>query len=148
MAGRPPGLRSIVKALAKLSPAQVRKLLASAPRENGRVARLERERDKHLSAVRKLDRQIAKLSGGNGSAAAPAAKPGRKRRSWKLSAETRRKMSEAAKRRYAGKGKAEGPAPEKKRRTISPEGRAKMAAAARARWAKVKGKAEPETTRQ
>lgn len=136
MAGQPPGLRSIVRALAKLSPAQVKKLLTSTPRENGRVARLERERDKHIRAIKKLDRKIAKLSDGNGQVASPT----RKRRRRKMSAKTRRKMSEAAKRRYAGKAATAGNG-KKRRRTLSPEARSKMAAAARARWAKVKGTA-------
>src|SRR5688572_32232981 len=98
MAGRTLGLRSIVRALAKLSPAQVRKLISSAPRENGQVARLEREREAHVTAIEKLDLQIAKLSGGNGAAptsGGPGRKPGRKK-GYKLSAATRRKMSEAA----------------------------------------------------
>jgi hypothetical protein len=133
-------MRSLVKALAKLSPTQVRQLLASAPR-SGQLDRLERERDQHLKAVKKLDRKIAKLSGGNGHAAAPA----RKRRRRKMSAETRRKMSEAAKRRHAGNGKPEAAPAEGKamRKPFSAETKAKMAAAQKARWAKVKGSQSP-----
>jgi phage-related minor tail protein len=146
MAGRPPGVRTLVKAIAKLSPAQLRKLLttAKAP-SSGKLERLERVRDRHLAAAKKLERQIAKLSGKNGTVATPsrsARKPGRKK-GYKLSAATRRKMSEAAKRRYAAKGKTEAaPAPGKgKRKPFSAETKAKMAAAQKARWAKVKGKA-------
>jgi hypothetical protein len=96
MAGRPLGLRSLVKALGKLSPAQIRHILASAPR-SGLLERLEAKRDRHLAAIKKLDRKIAKLSGGKGHVAAPT----KKRRRRKMSAETRRKMSDAAKRRHA-----------------------------------------------
>jgi len=107
----------------------------------GEIERLERERDQHIAEIKRLDRKIAKLSGGNGSVAAPV----RKRRRRKMSAETRRRMSEAAKRRYA---KAKGTAPtvsgKPARRMMSAESRAKMAEAARKRWAKVKSKAEPK----
>jgi hypothetical protein len=133
-------MKSLVNALARLTKDKLQKLIESIPTEDDRVARLKRKRDKVANALAKLDRQIAQLTGGNGAAAAPARrgrKPGRKK-GYTLSAETRRKMSEAAKRRYAGKGNAEAPAPAKKRRTMSPETRAKMAAAAKARWAKKK----------
>ena len=150
MAGRPPGLRSLVRALGKLSPAQIKQLISkakSAPSDD-RLQKLERERDKHLAAAKMLERQIAKLAGGNGAVAALARrgrKPGRKK-GYKLSAATRRKMSEAAKRRYAGKGKAAAAPvedrPKAMRRAFSAEARAKMAAAAKARWAKVKASAE------
>ena len=138
MAGRPPGLRSLVRALGTFSPAQIRSIISQARRspKSDEVERLERDRKKHLAAVKVLERKIAKLSGGNGQVATPV----RKRRRRKMSAATRRKMSAAAKRRYAGKGKAEARAAGKKRRSMSPETRAKMAAAARKRWAKVKDK--------
>jgi hypothetical protein len=104
-----------------------------------KVERLEHERDQHLSAIKKLDREIAKLSDGNDRADAPG-----KRRRRKMSADTRRKMSEAAKRRWAGSGSTKGAAPAGRKRTLSPETRAKMAEAARSRWAKVKAKKAPE----
>jgi len=109
----------------------------------GKVEALESKRDAFLKQVAKIDRKLSKLGSSNGSAT--VTKPGRKRRSWKLSAETRRKMSEAAKRRYAGKGKADTPASGKrKRKPMSPETRAKMAAAAKTRWAKIKGEKKPD----
>ena len=141
MAGRPPGVRTLVKAIAKLSRAQIRQLLTKAKASSsGRLERLELQREKHLAAAKKLERRIAKLSNGNAHGNT-AAKPGRKGRRWKLSAETRRKMSEAAKRRYAGKGKTEATpaAGKRKRKPFSEETKAKMAAAQKARWAKVKG---------
>ena len=102
-----------------------------------RVDAMESARAALLKQVAKLDRKLAKLGSSNGSAPT-----GRKRRSWKLSAATRRKMAEAAKKRWAKvNGKAE--AAPKKRRTMSAATRQKMAAAAKARWAKVKGKATP-----
>ena len=144
MAGRPPGVRTLVSAIAKLTPSQLRQLLtkAKAP-SSGKLERLERARDRYLAAARKLERQIAKLSGGNGQVSTIVAKLGRKRRRWKLSAATRRKMSEAAKRRYAGKSEPEAaPAAGKtNRKPFSAETRAKMAAAQQARWAKVKAAA-------
>jgi hypothetical protein len=100
----------------------------------GRVEALEEKKATLLKQVAKIDRKLSKLNGHG--AVSTGRKPGR-RKGFKLSAETRRKMSEAAKRRYAGR--AAPPASERKRRTISPEGRAKMAEAARRRRAKVKG---------
>ena len=61
-----------------------------------KVEKLERQRDQLLRQARKLERKIARLSGGNGSMPAP-----RKRRRRKMSAETRRKMAEAARKRWA-----------------------------------------------
>ena len=110
----------------------------------GRVEALTAKREALLKQVAGIDRKLSKLNGGDSAAA--AGKPRRKR--WKLSAETRRKMSEAAKRRYASKDKAgESPASvsPKRRRSLSPEARQKMAEAARRRWAKVKGTAAVPT---
>jgi len=146
MAGRPPGVRTLIREISKLAPAQLRQLLTKAKAPNsGKLERLERARDRHLAAARKLERQITALSGGNGHITA-AAKPGRKRRRWKLSAATRRKMSEAALRRYAGKGKTEAAPAAGKRKPFSAETKAKMAAAQKARWAKVKGDSAPATS--
>lgn len=147
MAGRPLGMKSLVNALSRYSKVQLRKLIASIPSKNEMVVKLERQREKLAKSIAKLTRRIEKLSGGNGSVAAAAPsrhgrKPGR-RKGYTLSAETRRKMSEAAKRRYAGKSTPAASTEPRKKRTVSPEARAKMAAAARARWAKVKGAAEP-----
>jgi len=105
-----------------------------------RAESLERQRDRLQRQLARLDRKIARLngSGSTTTAAKPGGKPGR-RKGFKLSAATRRKMSEAAKRRYAGKGNAAAPALGKKRRSMSPETRQKMAEAARRRWTKVKG---------
>jgi hypothetical protein len=110
-----------------------------------KVEKLERQRDQLLRQASKLDRKIAKMSGGNGTvitATRRRRKPGR-RKGFKVSAATRRKMSEAAKRRNAGNGKVAAPAG-KKRRTMSAATLAKMAAAAKARWAKVKGASSPK----
>jgi hypothetical protein len=143
MAGRPSGVRTLVRAIAKLTPAQLRHLLTKAKAPNsGTLERLERARDRHLAAARKLERRIAELSGGNGSA--PSAPRGRKpgrRKGYKLSAATRGKMPEAAKRRYAGNGKTEAapPAGKRTRKLFTAETRAKMAAAQQARWAKING---------
>jgi hypothetical protein len=137
--GRPPGLRSIAKALGKLSPTQLRRLLSQVPKSSSsaKVDRLRRVRQKHVDAIQKLDRKIAQLSGNSSS---PPAEQKRGRR--KMSAETRRKMSASAKRRYARmKTGREAGAPsttKKTRRSFSPETRAKMAEAARKRWAKLK----------
>lgn len=111
-------------------------------RHHGKVEALQQRRDALLKQVAKIDRNLFRL---NGNGSAPTAKSSMKsgRRRWKLSAETRRKMSEAAKRRYTGKRKADAPSSGKwKRKPLSAETKAKMAAAARARWAKVKGATE------
>lgn len=122
--------------LSRLSIADLRAALKHKV-QFGRVETLESEKETLLKQVAKLDKKLARL-GSNG--AAPA---GRKRRRWKLSAATRRKMAEAARKRWAkagGKAKAAAkPAPAKRRRTLSAATRAKMAAAAKARWAKVRG---------
>ena len=62
-----------------------------------RAETLERQRSKLLKAVAKVDAKLARL---NGSPAKAGRKPGR-RKGYKLSPATRRKMSLAAKRRYA-----------------------------------------------
>jgi len=113
----------------------------------GRAQALEEKRAALLKQVAKIDRKLAVLNDGNGGAttASRLRKRGRKK-GYKLSAATRRKMSEAAKRRYAGKGNTEAPSTgKKKRKPMSAETRAKMAAAAKARWAKVKGTGVPKT---
>jgi len=68
-----------------------------------KVERLERQREKHLMAAKRLQRRIDRLTNGT-SRAAPE---GVKRRRRRMSAETRRKMSEAAKARWAKVRKAE-----------------------------------------
>ena len=140
-------MKSLVNALSRYSKVQLRKLIASIPSKNEVVAKLERQREKLAKSIAKLTRRIEKLSGGNGAVAVAALarrgrKPGR-RKGYTLSAETRRKMSEAAKRRYAGKNAPAASTEPMKKRTVSPEARAKMAAAAKARWAKVKGATTP-----
>jgi len=110
----------------------------------GRTKALEEKRTALLKQVAKIDRKLAKLNGDNG-AATTTSRPGKRgrKKGYKLSAATRRKMSEAAKRRYAGKEKAEVPSTGKrKRKSMSAETRTKMAAAAKARWAKVRGTGE------
>lgn len=112
-----------------------------------RAQALDKKKAALLKQVAKIDRELAKLNGGNG-AATTARMPGKRgrKKGYKLSAATPRKMSEAAKRRYAGKGKAEAPSAGKRmRKPMSAETRAKMAAAAKARWAKVKGTEDPKS---
>src|SRR5688572_24246716 len=145
MAGRPLGLRSLMKALSRYSRVQLEKLIASVPTKSEVVAKLERQREKLANAIAKLDRRITELSGGNGAVAAPARrtrKSGRKK-GYKLSPATRAKMRAAALLRY-GKTKSAAAPAAKKRRTMSAETRAKMAAAAKARWAKKKGAEGPK----
>ena len=99
--------------------------------QSGRVEAIEAKKVTLLKQVAKLDKVLARL-GSNG-----ATSSSRKRRSWKLSAATRRKMAEAARKRWA-KANGKATAAPKKRRTMSAATRAKMAAAVKARWAKVK----------
>jgi len=61
-----------------------------------RIEKLERRRDQLLRQAKKLERKIARLSGGSSSVAVPG-----KRRRRKMSAETRRKMAVAARKRWA-----------------------------------------------
>lgn len=88
--------------LSRLSLADLKYAIA-LKRPLERLERLERQRDDHLEAAKRLQRRIDRLSGGN-SVAAPG-KP--KRKSRRMSAETRRKMVEAAKARWAKIRKAE-----------------------------------------
>ena len=81
--------------------------------------------------IEKLSAKLETLAGGS---AAPVGRPAKKK--WTMSAAARRKISTAAKARWA-KVRAAGK-PAKKKRTMSAAGRAKIAAAARARWAKVR----------
>ena len=105
----------------------------------GRVEALQQKKDALLRQVAKIDRKLAKLNGGKGSA--PAPKRRGRRRGFTVSAKTRRLMSLAAKRRYAGKAKADEPKPRRKWR-MSAEGRQRIADAARRRWAAVKAAKE------
>ena len=134
------------KFLRQLTPAVVKKVLE----ERARLVKTERlaaRRQKLMTALALVEREMSKLNGEPARRRGPRklpkfSMPGR-RKGFKLSAETRRKMSESAKRRYAGNGKAETSASGKsQRKPMSPETRAKMADAARRRWAKVKGAEE------
>jgi Fe-S cluster assembly scaffold protein SufB len=86
---------------------------------------LEMLHDERAALARKLAGIDAAISALNGSGA-PAKKTSR------MSAEVRAKISAAAKRRWA---KIKGTS---KKRTMSAEARAKISKAAKARWAKVK----------
>ena len=107
-----------------------------------RVEALEAKREDLLRQVAKIDKKMARLTGVKTSMGRGATAPDgpMKRKRWKLSAETRAKMSVAAKRRYTSKSKEEGDqSPRKgKRRKMSAEARARMKAAAIARWKKIR----------
>ncbi len=81
--------------------------------------------------IEKLSAKLETLAGGS---AAPVGRPAKKR--WTMSAAARRKISAAAKARWAKVRAAAKPA--KKKRTMSAVARAKISAAAKARWAKVR----------
>jgi hypothetical protein len=86
------------------------------------IARLEHQRaaiDRALEALRGINSAVGTKRMGR--------QPGSK-----LSAEAKRRMSEAQKRRRAAEGRAG------KKRVLSPEGRARIAEAARKRWAAIK----------
>ena len=143
MAGRPLGLRSLMKALSRYSRTQLQKLVDSIPTKSDMVVKLERQREKLVGALAKLDRQIAGLSRGNGSATAPArrARKRGRRKGYKLSAATRNRMRIAALKRYGKKSEATASAPaagKKTRKPFSAETKARMAASQKARWAKKK----------
>jgi len=83
--------------------------LRAAIRQKGnldKVTALERKREKLQKALSRIDRKLARLNGVNGSPRKPAkAKgPGKRgrRRGFKVSAATRRKMRLAALRRHSG----------------------------------------------
>ena len=81
--------------------------------------------------IEKLSAKLETLAGGS---AAPVGRPAKKR--WTMSAAARRKISAAAKARWAKVRAAAKPA--RKKRTMSAAARAKISAAAKARWAKVR----------
>jgi hypothetical protein len=130
------------KLLKRLTPAIIEQAIA----ERARLLKSERlaeKRRKLMTALALVDAEMAKLEGEpvrrRGPGRPPKAeteKRGR-RKGYKLSAATRKKMRLAALRRY-GKVKPETPKAEKRTRVFSPEAREKMAEAARRRWAKVK----------
>ncbi|MBI4565646.1 MAG: hypothetical protein HY716_13210 [Planctomycetes bacterium] len=95
------------------------------------VSRLERQFERHQREAAKLRREIDRMMDG-------AHAPGRARkRRRRLSAEARRKLSEAAKRRWAKvKGAVQAAVRPLKRRQFSAEGLKRIADAARRRWEK------------
>jgi len=99
-------------------------------RTHGKRDKLEAER---TDLQRQLGRVEKKLAALDGNGAQAVSKPGRRgrRKGFKVSASTRRKMSEAAKRRYV---KADAPTPERRVRKLSAAGRAAISAAAKKRW--------------
>jgi len=142
-------LRTILKSV---SIEDLRRFLREQPKLE-KLQRLEDERHKLKSALAKVEVKISKidLDHENGSAVKiPKAKgPGKRgrRKGFKVSAATRRKMSEAARKRYAGKSKTELEAkmPRKhKPHKMSAAGRASIAAAQRARWERIRAAAKPE----
>jgi hypothetical protein len=87
------------------------------------IAKLEQQRQA-------IDRALVALRGIN--SAGGTTRRGRRTGS-KVSAEARRRMSEAQKRRWARTGKGTA-----RKRVLSPEGRARIAEATRKRWAAIK----------
>jgi hypothetical protein len=93
------------------------------------IIQLQQQRDaieRALSALRDI--------GGNTSAPSPAKKRGRPP-GRKFSPETRRRMSEAQKRRYAEKKAPEAAPAVKKRAGLTAAGRKRLSAMMKARWA-------------
>ena len=82
--------------------------------------------------IEHLQARLEAIAGGSPAA---VAKPGRKK--WTMSAAARRKISLAAKARWA-KVKGKKPASAKPKRKMSAAARARISAAAKARWAKVR----------
>ena len=121
--------------LRKLTPAVIKEALALRAK-TVRLEAMAARRQKLMAALAVIDREMAKLDG------ATTASTTRLRR-WKLSKATRRKMSEAAKRRYA-KAQPGAPTPERKVRKLSAAGRAAISAAAKARWERVRAAVMPE----
>jgi hypothetical protein len=136
--------------LRKLSLEQLQEALRLKPKLDA-IERLTLERDRLLKSLVKVEKKLSKLDGESVTSRRGSGRPYRTeivtrnrrrvlRNVYKVSAETRRKMSEAAKRRYATEKSGDAPAAAltRKRRPLSPETRQKMAEAARRRWAKVK----------
>ena len=86
-----------------------------------------------IALKQQIEKLSAKLESIAGGSAAPVGGP--PKRTWKMSAAGRAKISAAAKARWA---KAKGAVkPAKKKNKMSAAGRARIAAAQRARWAKI-----------
>lgn len=114
-------LRAILR---KLSPDDIKRAV--------RLGVLERRRESLQTRLDSVLKEMASLEGNGNGSAAPK-KRGR-RKGYKLSLATRRKMAEGQRRRHLAKGKTEAPKPERKTRKLSAAGRAAISAAAKARW--------------
>ena len=102
------------------------------PNLPGIVSQLEVQRKQTRQELARLDRAIAAL---RGLGSPNGARPTLVRRGWKMTAEARRKVSQAKKAWWAKKRSQATGHP---RRTLSLVARRRIAAARRARWAKQK----------
>ena len=82
------------KLLRRMSLEQLQKLIRMK-KNQGKVEKLERQRNRHLKAAAKVQKRIDGLS--DGTMRGPGRPPGRRR----LSAEARRRIADAQKRRWA-----------------------------------------------
>jgi hypothetical protein len=107
---------------------------------NSALQQLRDERKQAQVQVEKLDQAIAVIEGLSGRSTTTRATSKRGGRS--LSAEARRRISEAQRARWAQRKKqsgstaSAGPRPVPNRKPLSPAARRKIAAAQKARWAK------------
>jgi hypothetical protein len=107
---------------------------------NSALQQLRDERKQAQSQVQKLDQAIAVIEGLSGRST--AGRTTTKRGGRTLSAEARRRISEAQRARWAARKKqsgstaSAGPRPVPARKQLSPAARRKIAAAQKARWAK------------
>lgn len=107
---------------------------------NSALQQLRDERKQAQTQVEKLDQAIAVIEGLSGRSTTTRSKSKRGGRS--LSAEARRRISEAQRARWAARKKqagstaSAGPRPVPNRKPLSPAARRKIAAAQKARWAK------------
>jgi len=115
---------------------------------NDVIQKLERQRvaiERALSALREIE------GPGRDGAAAPAARGRRGRRKGGITAEGRRRLSEALKARWAAKKAGSSAAKAKRKGGITPAGRRKLSEALKARWAakraaQAKKKAAPKSS--
>jgi len=92
------------------------------------LEQLRNEREKAKTELDQLDRAISVLEGGGRASSVVTRRSGRKT----MSADARRRIGEAQRRRWA-KVKGAG-----QKRTLSPAARRRIAAAQKARWAKLR----------
>ena len=128
----PVKLSKVIETGLRTRPAKIGSRGGNMPNLSGIVSQLEVQRKQTQQELARLDAAIAALRGLDNP---NGARPKPVRSGWKMSAEGRRKISQAKKAWWAKRNRQSSTKP---RRTLSLGARRKIAAAQRPRWARVK----------